>query len=179
MKKFLFLCIFSLTSICLYAQFADETTSNTEEIDFVFQKKGRILLETGFNILGGPVLAGTGATSFSNNNQTISSLGLDGGYLVTENLALKLNLSIIDIDQGDNINTIGVGAKYYIVGRVPIELGVARISLGNDQTQDFTRFSIGYGIKLADNIYLEPSVGAISVEDESIGTFRWSFVMFL
>lgn len=172
-KRILLLCI------GLIAFNAQAQKSTTDEDD-VFVRKGRILIETGYDILGGFGFgSGTGISSYSDqDDNTISAIGIDGGYFLSENFALKLKYSSIG-SNGNTLSSIGVGAKYYIIGKIPLDIGFSNLSGGGD-SERLTSFTAGYAFRLADNITLEPSIGAIASEaDDAIGTFKIKFAMFL
>ncbi len=84
MKKILLFSVF-LLSVSIYAQ---EATP--------FTKKGKFLIETGYNIIGG-LTSGTGISILSGlgGDGSITSLGFDGGTFLSENFALKLKFSLL------------------------------------------------------------------------------------
>lgn len=163
MKK-LAILIFSLVlSLSLSAQ---------SDADFV--RKGRILVETGYNIVAG-FEGGTGSSILFQDESTITSLGFNGGYFISEDFALKFGLGIISF--GGSLTNFSVGGKYYIAGKAPVEVGAGFITGGGD-SQFLGSISIGYGIPLAKNINLEPKIGVL-VGDGAIGQFGINFALFL
>ena len=76
---------------------------------------------------------------------------------------------------------MAIGAKYYIVGKVPIEFSLGALTEGNDDSEniEYSTISVGYGIRLADNINLEPTLGIFAGDEDGIGTFTLNFSMFL
>jgi len=142
-----------------------------------FNRKGRVLVETGYNLVGGlPIGGGTGFVSVSDENNNLSGIGFNGGYLISQNFALKLSYSSLS-DGNSTISSIGVGGKYYIKGKVPIDFNLGNLSSGGNGA-GFGSFSVGYGFRLADNINLEPSLGYFGDSDDGLGTFNLNFSMF-
>jgi hypothetical protein len=72
---------------------------------------------------------------------------------------------------------VGIGAKYYIGGKLPFELVPAIIN-GGDLNFIFTT-SLGYAGKLAPNILFEPSVSLMGYPDDFLFGFKGTFVMIL
>ncbi|MEM9820747.1 MAG: hypothetical protein AAF985_06730 [Bacteroidota bacterium] len=171
MKKsfaFLFICLFS----CSLLQAQD---------DDLFSRKGKILLETGYNLVAG-VFPGTGLSLVQSDGQTITSLAADMGYFLQENFALKFRLGVVS-GGGATVTSIGAGGKYYIAGVVPVEATVG-LYTGNGTDTFGANFSLGYAVGLAPNILLEPSFGAILgdeiISQESIALqLRLAFAMIL
>lgn len=165
--------IITLISIAFYFLCFNQIALSQEDQPFV--RKGKFLVESGYNIVSG-LTTGTGISILSDEGFSISSIGFDGGYFTSENLALKFRLGILSAD-GENLVNFGLGAKYYIAGKVPIEVGLGSLSANGESTL-LGNISIGYGLRLADNINLEPSIGLLA---EEVGLFQASvkFAMFL
>ena len=165
MKKFLLLPLcFFLTMAC-YAQ-----------DDNPFVRKNRILVETGYNLVAG-FSSGTGLSILiDEDSNTITSLGFDGGYFVSEDFALKFRLGLLS--SNGSLTNFGVGGKYYIGGNVPIELVLGALSGGGD-SEFLGNLSLGYAINVADNIALEPNIGLMTTGNGSIFEFGFTFAMFL
>ncbi|MEM9545266.1 MAG: hypothetical protein AAGA77_04800 [Bacteroidota bacterium] len=158
-------------SICSYAQSSE---------DEGFSRKGKFLVETGYNIVGG-LSNSTGANiqlSLDGDGGSITAIGTDIGKMLTDNLALKFKLGLLSANGLDITNITG-GVKYYAGGNVPIELTAGIIDSAFGSTQFNANLKFGYAINLADNITLEPSMGAILIYDESALNFGVSFAMFL
>ena len=182
MKKSIFVLLFAFSATILCAQKKDRSNKifkEKEEVEMeTFNRKGRILIETGYNLFGGlPIGGATGLSSISEGEDTFSGLGFNGGYFISQNFALKLNYSNLG-DGGTSITSLAIGAKYYIIGQVPIDVSLGRFGTGGNNTS-FGTFTVGYGIGLADNINLEPSIGFFGNEDDAITTFNVNFSMFL
>jgi len=164
MKKILFTCFTILFALTLQAQ-----------LENTFTKKEKILLETGYNLLGG-ITSGTGLQLFTSGNETVTAIGIDGGYFISNNFALKFNIGLISTS-GASLTNIGIGGKIYIVDKVPIEL-VAGLLTGGGNSVFAANFNVGYAIYLAENIAVEPKIGLL-VLDEAVINFGIKFAMFL
>ena len=142
-----------------------------------FQRKGRFLVETGYNIVGG-YNSSTGANVLLDfDGGSVSALGADVGKMLTENLALKFKLGILS-GGGLSLTNIAGGIKYYAGGKVPIELTAGILDLGPGASNFNANLKLGYAANLADNITLEPSIGLVVIDEAAI-SFGMSFGMFL
>ena len=183
MKKSLLVLLIAFSATLAFAQenvFNQKNNNSSEETE-VFNRKGKILIETGYNLFGGlPIGGGTGFTVISDGDDRFSGLGFNGGYFISQNFALKLNYSNLT-NFGSGVSTIGIGAKYYIAGKVPIDFSIGSFGEGggNGSSSSYFTASVGYGIRLADNINLEPSLGLFGNSDDAISTFNLNFSMFL
>ena len=129
--------------------------------------------------------AATGNTSFSlsaSDGNTAWSVGIDGGYFVMDDLAIKAGLGYTDPgDLIDGTFVYKLGAKYYLNGIIP--LGA-----------DFTGFTTdgfngswfglqgGYAVFLGDNVAIEPTLRYnIALGDDVNSAFQAlvGFVIFL
>jgi len=179
MKKSIFILVFAFCATLMSAQISRTTTTTTTQDtdDETFVRKGRVMVETGYNLFGGlPFGGGTGFTLLTDGESTISSLGFSGGYFVSENFALKFGYSNLS---GDFLSLSGyqLGGKYY-AGKVPLDF-TAGILTGDGQTDFIGNISGGYAIELANNIMLEPSLGLVLTEYEANIAFKVNFAMFL
>ncbi len=178
MKKSLLVLLVAFTATLVSAQRGANRNNDVDETTETFLRKGRILIETGYNLVGGlPIGGGSGLTTISDGENSFSGIGFNGGYFVSQNFALKLNYSNLG-DGGNSISSFGIGAKYYIAGKVPIDFSLGTFSGGGD-SEGYGTLAIGYGVKLAENINLEPSLGFFGNSDDAITTFSLNFAMFL
>lgn len=182
MKKSIFVLLLAFTATLLSAQ--RESSNETVEINVneTFDRKGKILVETGYNLIGGlPIGGGTGFTTLTDGDNTINGFGFNGGYFVSQNFALKFSYSTFGTD-GSSISSYGVGTKYYIAGKVPIDFGLGIFSAGsgnNSGSDAYGSLTVGYGLSLANNINLEPALGLFADGDTMNVIFNLNFAMFL
>jgi hypothetical protein len=127
--------------------------------------KGKILVEanTGFG-------SGVGSTQigFSSRSESGSSynFGVEGGYFVMNNLAVKLGLGYGGVSPkvGDAFSAFSykLGAKYYVINTIPLELSLNGTSLSkkSEGFKDPMYIGIqgGYAIFIADNVSIEPGL---------------------
>lgn len=154
-------------------------------------QQGNWLIEVNTNtptVLGGghqySGLGNTGANYYSSDEgtKTIStwSIGLEGGYYIMDNLALKAGLAYNDIDaqnknesptQKADYISYKLGAKYYALGVIPLSLdytGVSNVTNYNqvdskgkavkkaNAAPSYFSAGIGYAFFPANNISVEP-----------------------
>lgn len=148
-------------SLLLAILFSCQLSAQTER--FGSDRKGKWIVEQG-----------TSAQGLIADGSSLFIIGIDAGKFLTNDLALKLKANLL---LGDSESTsIGAAAKYYMGGRIPLEIGI----LYNTQAeQSVLNASLGYAIGLASNIYLEPSFG-ISTDtgfDQVIYVPKLSFTM--
>ncbi|UJH66902.1 hypothetical protein [Allomuricauda sp. SCSIO 65647] len=103
----------------------------------------------------------TGNTSFSltsSDGNTSWSAGIDGGYFVTENLAVKAGIGYNDPgDFSDGILVYKVGGKYYLNGQIPLGMDFTGLSFDGNGA-NWIGFQGGYAVFLGDMVALEPGL---------------------
>ena len=135
--------------------------------------KGKWLIEanTGFG-------SGVGSTQIGFNSEDGNSeynFGAEGGYFVMNNLAIKLGLGYggksfktVNPITGASTTVTGsvfaykVGAKYYVINSIPVELSYNGISTSNkvagQKDPSYVGIQGGYAIFLGDNVSIEPGL---------------------
>ncbi len=157
MKK-VFLAIAMLTlGVTVNAQ-ESETNSQTEEGKFVIEAN------TGS--------ATTGNTSFalsSSNGNTSFSVGLDGGYFVMDNLAVKAGLGYNDFGEAF---TYKIGGEYYIAGQFPVGIDFTGTSVTGGSV-NWVGLQGGYAYFLGENVSIKPALRYnIGLDDGQEGLFQ-------
>ena len=90
MKKLLVILLVVFTVNLISAQNDNQSNNNSDQE--TFNRKGRVLIETGYNLIGGiPIGDGTGLTSIGDKDESFSGFGFNGGYFLSQNFALKLS----------------------------------------------------------------------------------------
>jgi len=136
-----------------------------------------------------------GSTSFmfaSSDGNTQYNLGLDGGYFIMDDLALKAGLGFggFSPDEGDGVSSFSyrIGAKYYIVSQFPVTLDLTGAT--GDGAENFAGetplwlgLGGGYAWFISDNISIEPGLRYnITLNDqfteENIFQLNIGFVLF-
>mgnify|MGYP001194565318 FL=1 len=136
------------------------TNAQEEKAEGGQTSKGKWLIEanTGNALLGNTSFYYTSTDVYSGYN-----LGLDGGYFIMDDLALKggFGYGRTKFDGADAISTISyrLGAKYYIKSMIPVTLDVTGASV-KDALENPLWLGIGAGYAwfLGDNVSVEPGV---------------------
>ncbi len=167
--------VFKLSTAFIMALFL---TSSMNAQDAEFNRDGRWLVETGYNIVSGITGGGTGVNYLvDTDGESITSIGAEIGKFTSQNFALKLRFGVLS-SGGFSITNFGAGGKYYIGGNVPLDFGVGVLEgAGNSQFQG--NLGLGYALNLAPNITFEPSLGGLITEDGVLVNFKIGFSMFL
>ncbi|CAM1370523.1 hypothetical protein [Tenacibaculum xiamenense] len=118
--------------------------------------------------------ATTGSTSFSLasvDGNTAWSVGLDGGYFVIDDLAVKAGLGYTDTGAADRFN-YKIGAEYYILGQIPVGVDFTGSSYTGGST-NWLGLQGGYAYFLGENVSIKPAVRYnIGLEDGQEGVFQ-------
>ncbi|WP_163398985.1 outer membrane beta-barrel protein [Flavobacterium fluviatile] len=120
--------------------------------------------------------AGTGNTAFSLTSvdgETAWNVGAEGGYFVADNLAIKLGLGYGDDGFDSSIFSYKIGAKYYVINKIPVELSYTGVSIKDaDDNPSFVGLQGGYAIFLGPNVSIEPGIRYnVTTDDEIAESF--------
>ncbi|MGB1308791.1 MAG: autotransporter outer membrane beta-barrel domain-containing protein [Oceanihabitans sp.] len=154
MKKVLLLAAFAVFGLTNVNAQDEETTGGQTD-------KGSWLIEanTGF---GGAHSADTGIRYRSQGDFSSWNFGLEGGYFVMDNLAVKAGLGYGGADNGvSDTNTFSykVGAKYYVIGMIPVGIDYTGSSTkGASQDPSYLGVQAGYAWFLGQNVSIEPGL---------------------
>ncbi|MFN3137867.1 MAG: hypothetical protein ACE37L_09285 [Allomuricauda sp.] len=102
----------------------------------------------------------TGNTSFSlvsSDGFTAYSVGMEGGYFVSDNLAIKAGLGYSGGDGLLDSFNYKVGAKYYIIGQIPVGIDFTGTSIDGDGAS-WVGVQGGYAWFVANNVSIEPTL---------------------
>jgi len=102
----------------------------------------------------------TGSTAFSLTSvdgYTAYSVGAEGGYFVSDNLAIKVGLGYSGADEVDGTFAYKVGAKYYVGGEFPVGLDFTGASVDGNNA-NWVGLQGGYAWFVADNVSIEPTL---------------------
>ena len=76
MKKLLVILLVILRANLISAQNDNQSNNNSDQE--TFNRKGRVLIETGYNLIGGiPIGGGTGLTSIGDKGESLSGFGFN------------------------------------------------------------------------------------------------------
>lgn len=126
--------------------------------------KGKILVEAN---TGNAMLGTTGFYFSSSDGSSSYNIGLDGGYFVIDDLALKVGLGYGG-DKTDGFDAVSafsyrIGAKYYVKSMIPVTLdltGASGEAVENfaGETPMWLGVGAGYAWFLGDQLSIEPGV---------------------
>ena len=121
--------------------------------------KGKILIEAN---TGNAMIGSTNFGFLNQDKFTSLSLGLDGGYCIMDNLALKAGLGYSSAKYGDadaeTAISYRLGAKYYAMSKIPVTLDVTGASTEADEDPMWLGIGAGYAFFLGDNVSIEPGL---------------------
>src|SRR5690606_18872484 len=122
--------------------------------------EGSWLVEANTNF-GAAHGANTSFSLTSVDDTTAWSVGGEVGYFVMDNLAIKAGLGFSD-NGNDAFNTAftyKLGAKYYIINQIPVQLDYSGASYKDaDETPSYFGIQGGYAWFVADNVSIEPGI---------------------
>ena len=164
MKKLLLsalaICAFSFAN----AQEDDKSTEGGQTA------KGSWLIEAN---TGNAMLGNTGFYYSTQDGVSAYNIGLDGGYFVMDNLAIKAGLGFGDSNSDVDGNTFSyrIGAKYYAMGKFPVTVDLTGASGDEvkiaDETPMWLGLGGGYAWFVSNNISIEPGLRYnISLNDD-------------
>ena len=138
--------------------------ANAQDSNGGHTSKGKFLIEanTGF---GAITAANTSLGYSSQGDVKQMSIGAEGGYFVMDNLAVKLGLGYNSEDNGTTSESgfaYKIGAKYYVMGNIPVQLDYTGASGDSykvgSETPSYVGVQAGYAIFLGQNVSIEPGV---------------------
>lgn len=125
--------------------------------------KGKWLIEANTNFGSGHT-ANTGfkLSSLSvkgSDSVTQYNLGLEGGYFLMDDLAVKAGLGFggDSVDGSDSMFSYKIGAKYYIISQIPVQVDFSGSSRGSANSS-FLGLQAGYALFLGDMVSVEPGL---------------------
>lgn len=147
MKKlilFAALAVFGLTN-------AQESSSSDGQ---TAQGKWLIEANTGFAELGT-----TGIYFSSQDGNSFYSLGVDGGYFIMDDLAIKAGLGYRGGEDALSVFSYRIGGKYYINSMIPVGLDLTGASIEDfDENPMWLGIQAGYALFLGEHVAVEPGV---------------------
>ncbi|MBJ2173697.1 hypothetical protein JBL43_05575 [Aureibaculum sp. A20] len=157
MKKLVVIAAVALFSFNVNAQDKDLSNSLSQT------SQGKWLVQVGTSTSGVSAnslirASNTGFSFISIDGDNFWNVGLEGGYFVVDNLAVKAGVGYGDASYYDKgIFSYKVGPKYYIIGKIPVG-----IDLNGASTEDFSPMYVGaqagYAWFLGERLSVEPSL---------------------
>ncbi len=123
--------------------------------------KGKWLIEAN---TGNAMLGTTGIYFSSQDGDSTLNLGLDGGYFIMDDLAIKAGLGYgNDSAASTSSFSYRIGAKYYVKSMIPVTLdltGASGDAVENiaGETPMWLGIGAGYAWFVSDNISIEPGL---------------------
>lgn len=119
--------------------------------------KGKWLIEAN---TGNAMLGNTGFYFASSDGESSYNVGLDGGYFIMDNLALKAGLGYGgDSATDSNILSYRLGAKYYVISKIPVTLDLTGASIKDaEENPMWLGIGAGYAWFLGKNVSIEPGL---------------------
>ena len=149
-RYFLLVLFFTLINTLTVAQ--DQTQSGT------------VFFEAGTSQFGdiGKKNPNTSFILLSSEGSTIYAVGVEGGYFISDNFALKGGLGFTNLDYSSYF-AYKIGIKYYLGGQFPVQVdltGATRPNPGGIETPEPFWMGIqgGYAFYLNDNVSFEPAL---------------------
>ena len=157
--------------------------SNAQDDSSGATSKGKILIEAN---TGNAMLGNTGFYFASSDGESTYNFGLDGGYFIADDLAVKAGLGFGG-DSATDSNTLSyrLGAKYYVNSSIPVTLDLTGASIKDaPENPLWLGLGAGYAWFITDSISIEPGLRYnLSLNedftDEGIFQFNIGFALYL
>jgi len=152
MKKLLLLAavaVFGLTGVNAQEENTDSSSQTS---------KGKWLIEAN---TGNAMLGNTGFYLSSTDGESTYNIGLDGGYFIMDDLAIKAGLGYGGSSVEDSASTFSyrLGAKYYVNSMIPVTLDLTGASIEDaNENPMWLGVGAGYAWFVGKNISIEPGL---------------------
>lgn len=153
MKKVLLLALALV--VANFANAQEEESKGSSEGNQT--SKGKWLIEAN---TGNAMLGNTGFYFTSSDGESTYNLGLDGGYFIMDDLAIKGGLGYGgDSATDSNIFSYRLGAEYYVIGKIPVSVDLTGASIKDAQENPmWLGLGAGYAIFIGDMVSIEPGL---------------------
>lgn len=153
--------LFVVAAVALFSFSVNAQEENTSQnVSPTAQGKWLIEANTKFGAFGADGYSGNTGFSFRDvDGRTEWNVGLEGGYFVVDNLAVKVGLGYGDSNNEfiESVFSYKVGGKYYIMGNIPVGLDLNGASSDSFDPM-FVGVQAGYAWFLGDNVSIEPGL---------------------
>ena len=124
--------------------------------------EGKWLIEANTNF-GAAHAANTSFQFASSDGSSSYNLGLEGGYFIMNDLAIKAGLGFggDKPDGGDSSTSLSykLGAKYYVKSMIPVQIDYSAPSTKDvDENPSYFGIQAGYAVFLGSNVSIEPGI---------------------
>ncbi|WP_046745840.1 hypothetical protein [Kordia zhangzhouensis] len=141
------------------AVFGFAFTANAQDDDKATGQtaKGKWLIEAN---TGNAVLGTTGIYFTSSDGESTFNIGLDGGYFIMDDLALKAGLGYGSNSLTDtSVFSYRLGGKYYINSMIPVSLDLTGSSIEDaNENPLWLGIGAGYAWFIGNNVSIEPGL---------------------
>ncbi|WP_046757652.1 hypothetical protein [Kordia jejudonensis] len=146
-----------ILSIVALVGFAFAGNAQDDDTTMMQTAKGKWLIEAN---TGNALLGNTGIYFSSQDGEYIYNIGLDGGYFVADDFAIKFGLGYGGDSETDlNGFSYRVGGKYYIASKFPISLDVTGSKIDNvDENPFWLGIGGGYAWFIGNSVAIEPGL---------------------
>ena len=167
-----------LCGIVFFAFLVAQAQENEVQIQGNQVSKGKWLIEanTGF----GQKVGNTSLYFKTSDGVTAYNIGLEGGYFIKDNLAIKVGLGYGD----DGVSTLTdpiaykLGLKYYFKSKIPVEISYNGVGFGDtDANPAYIGFQAGYAFFLGKNVSMEPGIRYNNAVNKSFYDSNFQFNM--
>ncbi len=118
--------------------------------------KGKWLIEAN---TGNAMLGNTGIYFSSQDGNSMYNFGLDGGYFIMDDLALRVGLGYGGGDDLLGVFSYRVGGKYYINSMIPVGIDLTGASIEDfDENPMWLGIQAGYAWFLGPHVAIEPGL---------------------
>ena len=122
-----------------------------------YSRKGKFLFETNYSFASTLFGGSTGLGLIFSEGEALINMGIDCGKFARENFAVKGSFFVLTAN-GESLVGLSAGFKYYAGGRFIINPSLGILTAGGER-EALASLHLGYAVKLANNIYLEPAIG--------------------
>lgn len=134
------------------------TFVNAQDDNSGATSKGSILVEAN---TGNAMIGQTGIFFSSSDGESLYNIGLDGGYFIMDDLAIKAGLGYgggsSDFDA--SVLSYRLGAKYYINSMIPVTVDLTGASIEDaNENPLWLGLGAGYAWFITDSISIEPGL---------------------
>jgi len=150
-----------ILSVAAVFAFGFANAQDKKESDGGQTSKGKWLIEAN---TGNAMIGTTGFYFSSQDGESLMNLGLDGGYFIMDDLAIKAGLGYGSNSAASTSSfSYRLGAKYYVESMIPVTLDLTGASGDGaeniiGETPMWLGIGAGYAWFIGDNVSIEPGL---------------------
>ena len=151
--------IVTLSALLVFGFVNAQDKSGTKKDGQTESGKWVIEVNTDF---GTPMGSNTGFSYSDTDGNTVLNIGAEAGYFVIKDLALKFGIGYGSMKSDlidTNIFSYRIGAKYYIISKIPVQVDYSGASIKDfNENPSYLGLQAGYAWFLGSNVSIEPGV---------------------